>query len=126
MWVLIGVIVLIVLGAVLGASYEYLMVLAAFGVASLAAQNWRELGVLVAITATLNWPIKWLAGALAPESWFAADSLTFHDRGVCFVASGAVVLALILAAVAMILWRHFALLRAERRGETPADSNPQA
>jgi hypothetical protein len=36
-----------------------------------------------------------------------------------FVASGAVFLALILAAVGMILWRHFAIVRAERRGEAP-------
>ena len=117
MWVLIGVIVLIVLGALFGASYKDLLALAAFGVASLAVQSWRELGAFLAITAAIYWPIKWLAGALAPETWFAADSLTVHDRGMNFVASGAVFLAVIIAAVAMILWRHFALLRAERSRE---------
>ena len=119
MWILIGVIVLIVLGAAFGASYESLLTLAAFGVASLAVQSWRELGALVATTAALYWPIKWLAGALAPGSWFAADSLTVHDRGMGFDASGAALLAIILAAVTMILWRHFAIVRAERRGESP-------
>lgn len=113
MWILIGVIVLIVLGVAFGASCEFLLMLAAFGVASLAVQSWRELGVLVAITAALYWPIKWLAGALTPGSWFAADCLTVHDRG------GATMLAIILAAVTMILWRHFAIVRAERRGESP-------
>ena len=39
MWILIGVIVLIVLGAAFGASYESLLTLAAFGVASLAVQS---------------------------------------------------------------------------------------
>ena len=122
MWILIGVIVLIVLGAAFGASYEYLLTLAAFGVASLAVQSWRELGVLLATTTALYWPIKWLAGALAPGSWFAADSLTVltgRDRGINFHASGAALLAIILAAVTMILWRHFAIVRAERRGESP-------
>jgi hypothetical protein len=116
MWILIGVIVLIVLGVAFGASYEALSTLAAFGVASLAVQSWRELGVLVAIAAALYLPIKWLAGALAPGSWFAADCLTVHDRGISFHLSGAAMLAIMLAAVTMILWRHFAIVRAERRG----------
>jgi hypothetical protein len=111
MWILIGVIVLIVLGAAFGASYAYLLTLSAFGVASLAVQSWRELSVLVATTAALYWPVKW------PDSWFAADSLTVHDREMNFAPSGAAMLAVILAAVAMILWRHFAIVRAERRGE---------
>jgi hypothetical protein len=105
MWILIGVIILFVLGAAFGASYEFLLTLPAFGVASLAVQSWRELGVLVATTTALYWPVKWLAGALAPGSSFTADSLTL--------------LAIILAAVTMILWRHFAIVRAERRGESP-------
>ena len=105
MWLLIGVLILIVLGAAFGASYEFLLGLAAFGVASLAVQSWRELGVLVATTTALYWPVKWLAGALAPGSSFTADSLAL--------------LAIILAAVTMILWRHFAIVRAERRGESP-------
>lgn len=119
MWILIGVVVLIALGAAFGASYEPLLTLAAFAVASLAVQSWRELGVLVAITAALYWPIKWLAAGLAPDSWLAADSLTVHDRGMNFHLTGAAMLGIILAAVIMILWRHFAIVRAERRGESP-------
>jgi hypothetical protein len=41
-----------------GAAYEHLLTLSAFGVASLAVQNWRELSVLVATTAALYWPVK--------------------------------------------------------------------
>jgi hypothetical protein len=81
----------------------------AFVLASLAAQNWRELCVLVALTAVLIFPIKWLGTAIGLPV-FAADAFFAEMAGdrwqYRMEFSAALLAAIIFAAIAMILWRH--------------------
>ena len=81
----------------------------AFALASLAAQSWRELAVLIALAAAFIFPLKWLGAALglaafATDTFYAEASDGRWRYGMH--ASPALVGAIILAAVAMILWRH--------------------
>jgi hypothetical protein len=84
--------------------------LVAFALASLAAQSWRELAVLIALTAAVITPIKWL-GATAGFPAFAADTFIVERTGALvrygMTASAALIASVIGAAIAMILWRHF-------------------
>jgi hypothetical protein len=84
--------------------------LVAFALASLAAQSWRELAVLVVLTAAVIHPIKWL-GAASGFPAFAADTFVVEtvDGTTRFgmTASAALIASIIAAAIAMILWRHF-------------------
>lgn len=88
--------------------------IAAFVLASLAAQSFRELAVLVALTLLLVVPVKWL-GVAAGLSAFAADAVTFARDGKTFAlhgeATAAVLTSIILAAALMIGWRHVKLTR---------------
>lgn len=81
----------------------------AFALASLAAQNWRELLVLVALTAVVILPIKWLGTAIGLQA-FAADAFFAEMAGdrwqYRMEFSAALLGAIIVAAIAMILWRH--------------------
>jgi len=47
--------------------------IAAFALASLAAQSWRELGILAVLATPFYWALKWLAAGTS----FAADTLTW-------------------------------------------------
>ena len=82
----------------------------AFALASLAAQSWRELVVLIALAAAVIHPIKWL-GAAAGFPAFAADTFVVEtvDGTTRFgmTASAALIASIITAAIAMIVWRHF-------------------
>jgi hypothetical protein len=82
----------------------------AFALASLAAQSWRELAVLIAVAAAVIHPIKWL-GAASGLPAFAADTFVVEtvDGTTRFgmTASAALIASIITAAVAMIMWRHF-------------------
>ena len=81
----------------------------AFALASLAAQNWRELFVLVALTAVFVLPIKWLGVAIGLQA-FAADTFFAEMAGERWqyrmAFSAGLIAAIIFAAIAMILWRH--------------------
>jgi hypothetical protein len=90
----------------------------AFALASFAAQSWRELGVLVAISAVLVFPIKWLGPRLGLPV-FGEDAIAWRlddAKGWVLGASfsAAVIAAIILAALAMIAWREFCVRRAEK------------
>jgi hypothetical protein len=81
----------------------------AFALASLAVQSWRELAVFLGLTAVVILPIKWLGVAVGLEA-FAADAFVaemtssrWHFR---MDFSAALLAAFVLAAIAMILWRH--------------------
>lgn len=83
----------------------------AFGLASPAAQSWRELGILVVLSALIYWPAKWLAADTFP----GGDMLTFIDGGFSVVPSGATIVAVLLAAIVMIFVRHVMLARREKK-----------
>lgn len=94
----------------------------AFALASLAAQGWRELAVLIALTAALIVPVKWLGGELGFPAYTASafiyardgDAISFTGK-----ASAGLETSIILAAILMIAWRHVRLTRraaAERNG----------
>lgn len=85
----------------------------AFGLASLAAQSWRELGVLVVLSSLLYWPVKWLAA----DTRLGGDMLTYIDNGFSIAPTGATVVAVICAAIVMILARHVMLVRREKAVE---------
>lgn len=85
---------------------------AAFGLASLAAQSWRELGMLLVLAALIYWPAKWLVAG----TFLGGDVLTFPaNGGFHFAPTGAVIIAVLLAALVMILARHVMLVRRERK-----------
>lgn len=83
----------------------------AFGVASLAAQSWRELGILVVLSALIYWPVKWLAA----DTFLGGDMLTFIDGGFSVAPTGATIVAVLLAAIVMIFVRHVMLGRREEK-----------
>jgi hypothetical protein len=83
----------------------------AFGLASLAAQSWRELGMLVVLSALIYWPVKWLAA----DTRLGGDMLTFSDNGFSVAPTGATVVAVMCAALVMILVRHVMLARREKK-----------
>lgn len=86
---------------------------AAFGLASLAAQSWRELGVLFALSALIYWPAK----GLAADTFLGGDMLTFPaDGGFRFAPTGACIVAVMCAAIVMIIARHVILGRREKNG----------
>lgn len=83
---------------------------AAFALASLAAQSWRELAVLIALTVACIFPIKWLGIALGFPA-FAANTIiaeTTASGGFRYgiTPSAALLAAIITGSVVMILWRH--------------------
>ncbi len=83
----------------------------AFGLASLAAQSWRELGALVVLSALIYWPAKWLTAG----TFLGGDMLTFPaDGGFRFAPTGVTIVAAMLAAIVMILARHVMLARREK------------
>lgn len=82
----------------------------AFGLASLAAQSWRELGILVVLSALIYWPVKWLAG----DTFLGGDMLTFTDGGFSVAPTGATIVAVLLAAIVMIFARHVMLAKREK------------
>jgi len=94
--------------------------IAAFALASLAAQSWRELLVLIALAAAAIHPVKWLGVAtgfpvFATDTFFAETVEGTRRYGMR--ATAALVASIILAALAMILWRHF---------RTPPDGGSKA
>lgn len=85
---------------------------AAFGLASLAAQSWRELGMLLVLAALIYWPVKWLAAGTI----LGGDVLTFPaDGGFRFAPTGACIVAVMCTAIVMILARHVMLAGRERK-----------
>jgi hypothetical protein len=91
----------------------------AFVIASFAVHGWRELGVLVLISALLLFPIKWIAGALGWPS-FAADALTFETTAsggwrLRSEATPALLAAIIIAALLMVAAKEVIARRNERR-----------
>lgn len=89
--------------------------LVAFALASLAAQSWRELLVLILLSVTLYVPVKWITAG----TWFGADALTIQSDPwrASFSPTGAVILAIIFAAVVMILIRHVVLTLREPKSD---------
>src|SRR4051812_39577435 len=90
--------------------------IAAFALASLAAQSWRELGILAVLASPFYWALKWLAAGTS----FAADTLTWGGEPykiykISFSPGDGFMAAIGLAAIAMILWRHFRIVREEKR-----------
>lgn len=82
----------------------------AFGLASLAAQSWRELGMLLVLSALIYWPVKWLAAG----TFLGGDVLTYPAGGGFRVApTGACIVAVLFAASVMILARHVMLGKRE-------------
>ena len=82
----------------------------AFLAASTAVRCWRELGILVALSALLIFPIKWI-GAAAGFPALAADTLTWGPRGdkgwgVHMDPSPALLAAIILGSLAIIVWKR--------------------
>jgi hypothetical protein len=87
----------------------------AFVLASLAAQSWRELIVLIALTVAVIFPIKWL-GVAAGFAAYADRTLLYPhdgDRTLHFGIQGSAALltSVILAAVVMIAWREVMVRR---------------
>lgn len=75
----------------------------AFVLASLAAQGWRELGILVVLSALIYWPVKWLAAG----TFLGGDVLTYPtEGGFRFAPTGACIVAVLCTAIVMILARH--------------------
>jgi hypothetical protein len=91
--------------------------IAAFALASLAAQSWRELGILAVLATPFYWALKWLAAGTS----FAADTLTWGGEPykISFSPGDGFMAAIGLAAIAMILWRHFRIKREEEPRPDP-------
>jgi hypothetical protein len=99
----------------------FLSGIVAFVVASLAAQNWRELGILVLLVTALVFPIKWL-GPMLGLSVLGEDAITWRldeTRGWVLHAtfSAAVIAAIVVASVAMVAWKEIAARRQPQDSE---------
>lgn len=89
--------------------WTFIFCIVAFALASLAAQSWRELGVLIALASALIFPIKWLGAALGVAALTADAFLVEAAAGKVQLRMGpsaALIAAIILGASAMIGWRH--------------------
>jgi hypothetical protein len=92
----------------------------AFLAASTAVRCWRELGILVLLSALLVFPIKWIGPALG----FAAlgrDAVTYDfssakDKFLHVTGSPALLAAIILGSLVMIAWKRRAA-RGQVEGE---------
>jgi hypothetical protein len=87
----------------------------AFVLASLAAQSWRELIVLIALTVAVIFPVKWI-GVAAGFAAYADRTLRYPhegDRTLHFGIDGSAALltSIIIAAVLMIAWREVMVRR---------------
>lgn len=102
---------------------EFSLLVVAFLIASRAVHGWRDLLVLVTVSALVIWPVKLIGASVTPLLAEDALRVAVSDTGhwkISFRSTDAVLLSIIIAAVLMlvtdeVLWR----LQARREGGSP-------
>ena len=93
----------------------FILMVVAYLVANRAVHGWRELGILIAITAVLIVPIKLIAsGTWLAESAFSSISDGQHTK-VSLHATGAVMVAVILGSLVMLAVKRIVARRQSRQ-----------